>query len=70
MWVPNLLISELLAVDGHSAGAILVCSIASLHHESLYHSVENTAFVVLAETLKLSSAKTPEVFTGLRQFLK
>lgn len=60
----EVLISELLAVDGLASSAIVVCEISSLQHEVGDHSVEGGALVTEA---LLAGTQGAEVFTGLRR---
>lgn len=59
----EVLVSELLSVDGFSTSAVEVGEVSSLEHELRDDSVENGSLV--AESL-LSSAESSEVLSGLR----
>ena len=66
----EVLVSELLAVDGLSTGAVSIREISALAHEVRDHTVEFAAleverFALLAHSL-LSSAQGAEVLGGLR----
>ena len=65
---PNLLVLELLSVDGLSASSVLVGDVSSLSHEALDHSVENVVLVAEVSAL-LSCADCTEVLGSLGNLL-
>lgn len=62
----EVLILELVSVDGLAAGAVVVLEIATLAHEVRNHTVEGGALV--AEAL-LSGAESAEVFASLWSYI-
>ena len=58
----EVLVGELLAVDGLATSAIVVCEVTSLQHEVGDHSVEGGPLVTEA---LLAGAQGAEVFTSL-----
>jgi len=60
----EVLVRELIAVDGLTAGAVVASEVTALTHESRYDSVERTAFECELRVL-LAGAQCAEVFGGL-----
>lgn len=62
----EVLVVELVAIDGFTAGTVEICEVTTLHHEILNDTVEDGAFV--AKTF-LTSAQGPKVLNSLWNIL-
>ena len=65
MWIPNLLVGKLFAVNRHTSSTVSSSSVTSLHHKAFNDSMEFVAFVVLSLAFVFSCAKTSKVFACL-----
>ena len=67
--VPDLFVVELVAVDAHTSGAVLVCRVTALRHEALDDSVENVALIVQVLVVSLARADDAEILRSQRHRL-